>query len=168
MNAPTLLDASLRPMFEDLLYREARYLDNRRFDEWLAMLHAEIRYWAPVRTDLEREEEDFDLPHLMCHYDDDYEALVMRARRVQMGLGYTDQPAPRTRRLITNVLVTEARPGVAAVTSNFLAFRSHTSLPDHYFTGCRNDQWVDEDGWKLKSRQIIIDKSLIEGMAMLF
>ena len=168
MNAPTLMDASLRPTFEDILYREAWLLDNRRLDEWLAMLHPGIRYWAPVRTDLERQDEDFDEPFLMCHYDDDYDALVMRVRRVQMGLGYTDQPVPRIRHLITNVLVTASAPGAASVTSNFLVFRSHTSLPDHFVTGCRNDQWVDEDGWKLKARQIVIDKMTIEGMATLF
>jgi 3-phenylpropionate/cinnamic acid dioxygenase small subunit len=169
MNAPTLMDASLRPTFEDILYREAWLLDNLQLDEWMAQLHPDIRYWAPVRSDLEREQEDFAEPFLMCHFDEDRDALETRVKRIQMGLGYVDQPRARIRHLVTNVLVLESAPGQAKVTSNFMVFRSHVGLPDHFITGCRNDDWVDEGaGWKLKERQILIDKTTIEGLAVLF
>jgi biphenyl 2,3-dioxygenase beta subunit len=168
MSVPVAREVPLRSQFEEILYREAYLLDNGRLDEWIGLLHEDIRYWAPVRTDLDREEEDFNTPYLMAHFDDDFAGLKMRARRVEMGLGYTDQPKARTRHLITNVIVSLRDDGSVAVTSNFLVFRSHVGLPDHYVTGCRNDQWVEDGDWKLKERQVIVDRLTIEGMAVLF
>lgn len=35
---------------EQFLYREARLLDDRQFQEWLDLLTDDIRYWMPVRS----------------------------------------------------------------------------------------------------------------------
>jgi 3-phenylpropionate/cinnamic acid dioxygenase small subunit len=32
----------------DLVYREARLLDEKRFDEWYALLTDDVRYWMPL------------------------------------------------------------------------------------------------------------------------
>ena len=52
--------ALLKQEIEDFLYREADLLDERRYDEWLALLAEDVRYWMPMRRnvkvdDLERE-----------------------------------------------------------------------------------------------------------------
>lgn len=35
---------------EDLLYAEARLLDELRYDEWLNLLTADILYWIPCNS----------------------------------------------------------------------------------------------------------------------
>ena len=35
---------------EQFLYREARILDARRFDDWLDLLADDIKYWMPLRS----------------------------------------------------------------------------------------------------------------------
>ena len=40
-----------RPEAEDILYSEARLLDERRYDDWLAMLTADAVYWMPCNGD---------------------------------------------------------------------------------------------------------------------
>ena len=40
-------DASERDLFRRLIEREARLLDQLRFDEWLAMYAPEFIYWVP-------------------------------------------------------------------------------------------------------------------------
>ena len=44
------MDEKLIREVEQFLYREARWLDERRFHEWLELLTEDIHYWMPVRT----------------------------------------------------------------------------------------------------------------------
>lgn len=46
---PTVTEA------EQLLYREARLLDERRFEEWLELFTGDGLYWLPIREDEDRE-----------------------------------------------------------------------------------------------------------------
>ena len=36
----------------EFLYAEAELLDERRYDEWLALLADDIRYWMPMRRNV--------------------------------------------------------------------------------------------------------------------
>ena len=36
----------------EFLYREAEILDERRYEEWLALLADDIRYWMPMRRNV--------------------------------------------------------------------------------------------------------------------
>jgi 3-phenylpropionate/cinnamic acid dioxygenase small subunit len=36
----------------EFLYREAELLDERRYDDWLALLSDDIRYWMPMRRNI--------------------------------------------------------------------------------------------------------------------
>jgi len=36
----------------DFLYAEAEILDERRYDEWLALLADDVRYWMPMRRNV--------------------------------------------------------------------------------------------------------------------
>lgn len=159
----------LRTMFEDILYHEAWLLSNHRLTEWLELLHDDIRYWVPVRSNREIGGEDLDRPHLMCHIDDDKAGLALRAERVAGGMGFADNPPPRMRHFITNVRVLDVEGVEAKVTSNFILWRSHTGLPDHSIVGCRNDRWWREgDNWLLRERQVVIDQAVVRGIAAIF
>ena len=55
-----IADLLLRQRIENFLYWEAELLDERRYEEWLALLAEDIRYWMPMRRnvkfgELERE-----------------------------------------------------------------------------------------------------------------
>ena len=52
----------LRLEIESLLIDEYWLLDNGRFEDWLELMSDDIRYWAPVRENLGRDEEDFTQP----------------------------------------------------------------------------------------------------------
>src|SRR6266542_3149490 len=50
----------LQQKIESFLYREAELLDERRYEEWLALLAEDVHYWMPMRRnvkfgELERE-----------------------------------------------------------------------------------------------------------------
>jgi ethylbenzene dioxygenase beta subunit len=43
---------------EQFLYREARLLDERRYDEWMALLADDLHYWVPTRRNKVRGRND--------------------------------------------------------------------------------------------------------------
>jgi 3-phenylpropionate/cinnamic acid dioxygenase small subunit len=159
----------LRVLFEEILYYESSLLSSRELEKWTELLHDDIRYWVPVRSDRDIGAEDLGQAHLMCHIDDDKNALMLRAKRVAQGFGYTDKPVPRTRHSVTNVRVLHSTIQDATVTSNFSLWWSRTGIPEHTIIGCRNDRWAATgDAWLLIERQVLLDQSVISGMAGLF
>jgi len=160
----------LRREFEDLLYHEAWLLDHDRLEEWLALFADTVRYWAPVRANLGRGEEDFSREHRLAHFDEDKVSLAMRVQRVRTGLAHADEPPSRVRHFVSNVRILAADdPESVRVTSNFIVFKSRRGREEWLFVGCREDRWHWIDGaWKLEERLIILDHDVLENVTVLF
>lgn len=164
MNAGTL-----RHEFEDLLYHEAWLLDHDRLEEWLTLCAEQIRYWAPIRSNVVRGSEDWSTTHGLAHFDEDKTSLTMRVRRVRTGAAHADEPPARVRRLVSNVRVTKGNEELANVTSNFIVFKSRPGRDESLFVGCREDRWRRFDGtWKLEERLIVLDHDVTENITVLF
>lgn len=162
--------AGLRQQFEELLYREAWLLDHDQLEKWLELLSDNIHYWAPVRADMNRGQEDLSPPLRLAFFDDNKDGLKLRVARIRTGAAHADEPPSRVRHLITNVQVLDA-PDAATVkaASNFLVFKSRRSREENLFVGCREDTWRREDGaWKLEERMILLDHNVIENITVLF
>src|SRR5262249_55241252 len=52
--APALERLLVRQEVEEFLYREAELLDERRFEEWLALFTEDAHYWMPMRRNVPR------------------------------------------------------------------------------------------------------------------
>src|SRR4051812_34884709 len=84
---------------ETFLYREARLLDERRFQEWLDLFAAECLYWVPTG------ESDSPLePSLIF---DDRPRLEERVFRLLDTRAYAQRPPSRTQHNVSNVEVSE-------------------------------------------------------------
>jgi benzoate/toluate 1,2-dioxygenase beta subunit len=100
---------------ERFLYREARLLDERRFDEWLGLFAGECLYWLPI-GDSESELE----PSIVY---DTRARLDERVFRLNETRAYAQEPPSRTQHNVTNVTVDEARPdGTVRVRCNLTLF----------------------------------------------
>ena len=77
----------------ETLYDEAAALDERRIDDWIAMLAPDIIYQAPIRLTRTGPNRDRDVMRTMFHFDENYDSLVMRSGRCLL---YTS-PSPRDR-----------------------------------------------------------------------
>ncbi len=86
---------------EQLLYREARLLDDWNLDEWLTLYTEDARYVVPT-TDLPEGNPEFDLVFI----DDDYARMTARTVRLKSRHAHREYPWSRTRRFISNVMVT--------------------------------------------------------------
>lgn len=160
----------LRQEFEELLYYEAWLLDNDRLEDWLDLFAEQVRYWAPVRENLARGNEDFSLPHLLTHFDDDKNNLTLRVQRVRTGVAHAEEPPSRVRHFVSNVRILETEgPNQVKVGSNIMVFRNRWDGSEHLFVGCREDWWRRSEGkWKNEERCIVLDHGVLENMTVFF
>jgi 3-phenylpropionate/cinnamic acid dioxygenase small subunit len=92
-------DPKVRDECRALLEREARLLDERRFEDWLALYAAECIVWVPgseAAGDPRRE---------VAIYFDDRRRLEDRIYRLRTGKAWSQVPASRTIRMVSNVEV---------------------------------------------------------------
>ena len=147
----------------ETLYDEAAALDERRFDDWVAMLDKDLVYTAPIRLTRTGPNRDRDVMRTMMHFDDTYESLLMRTGRLSKS-AWAEDPPSRTRRYVTNVRVgeTENADEYEVVSYLYLA-RSRGESPDYEkTTGERRDVWRFANGkYKLARREIILDQSTL-------
>jgi len=147
----------------DFVYREAEMLDERRHQEWLSLLAADIRYVMPVRVTTAHSLDDSAMDD-MGHFDEDMYSLDKRVQRFATEHAWAEDPPSRTRRFVTNV---RAWAGDVAdelvVRSNLLLFRSRGDIHDHdLLSAVRDDVLRREDGvLKLARRRILVDESVL-------
>ncbi len=162
------MTTDLRLQIEEVMIEESWLLDGNRFEDWLALMTDDIRYWAPVRENLGRDEEDFHQLHLLTHFDEDRMTMGLRVARLRTGFAHAEEPPSRRRHFVSNVKILDASsPESVQVASNFIVFRSRPGLEEHLFVGGRRDQWVHtEAGWRLRERMIIFDHDVIENITV--
>lgn len=159
---------SLRLEIEDFLIHEAWLLDQGRFEEWLDLFTDDVRYWAPVRREMDRGQEDFALPNLLAHYDEPKFGLTLRVQRILSGYAHADEPPARVRRLITNVKILGEKDDLLQITSNFMCYKNRLS-EETIYVGCRNDTLRRVgDEWKIAERCIILDHTALSSITVFF
>jgi len=150
-DARTVTDLAERDAFRRLLEREARLLDQLRYDDWLALYTAECIYWVPSTPqagDPRRE---------IAVMFDDRRRLEDRVYRLRTGFAWSQAPASRTVRLIANVEVfATARDDVRMLRSNFL-ISEFWDNETRTLTGWAGHR-VMRDGagasWKIAAKQV--------------
>ena len=95
---------------EQFLVREARLLDDGRFDEWLALFTDDAWYWVPSQPGQTSPRDTFSLMY------DDRRLLETRVRRLASPRIYSQEPRSRTSRIIANVTIESVAPDKKSVT----------------------------------------------------
>lgn len=121
--AGRLIDMDMQRACEEFLKREAEYLDDRLFAEWFELLDPAIIYEAPVRT----ARENWDgtgISTTAFYLKEDYASIEMRVKRLRSRYAWSESPATRTRRIVSNVRVTlhDGDPSLVAARSNLAVF----------------------------------------------
>jgi len=114
-------EAALRSV-EQFVFQEARLLDERRFQEWLALWTPEGRYWVPRFHD---QADPFEQVSLFW---EDRLLREVRVRRVENARNWSQQPPTRSAHVVGNVSVEGLdRAGHLIVRSSFqlTEWRSH-------------------------------------------
>lgn len=100
-----------RVAVEQFLYREARLLDARAYDEWLELYDEKATYWIPSNRD------DVDpTRHVSIVYADRGQ-LELRIEQLLGGGAWSQDPPSRLCRAVSNIEILECGEGVLAVES---------------------------------------------------
>src|SRR5688572_13249092 len=94
---------------EDFLYREARYLDERRLTEWLDFFAEDVHYFMPIRRNIkfgDWELEFSDPEREISYFDEGKDILEGRVRQINTGVHWAEEPVSRFEHIITNVEIT--------------------------------------------------------------
>ena len=148
--AQLVADPAIRDEFRRLIEREARLLDQLRYEEWLAMYAAECAYWVPSTPNAGDPRREIAVMF------DDRRRLEDRVYRLNTGFAWSQAPASRTVRLVTNVEVF-ATPSEEArmLRSNFL-ISEFWGDETRVLTGWAGHRVVRQHGaeWKIQAKQV--------------
>jgi 3-phenylpropionate/cinnamic acid dioxygenase small subunit len=164
-----IVDVEVARACERFLYQEAELLDDNRVREWLELLTEDIRYEIPVRMTRERSATSV-FSEQAFHMLDDYGTLRTRVERLDTEYAWAEDPPSRTRRLVTNVRVSEAdRPREHAVRSNVLIYRGRYEDLGDLVVGERHDVLRQTDaGLRLAARTVLLDQTTLANNLAIF
>lgn len=112
---------------QSFLSREAVLVDNARLNDWLELFTDECLYWVPITAGAG------DPRYQVSHSFDDRRRLTDRVYWLRTGLAFSQLPASRTRRLITNVEATvDQKTGALLVRSNFVIYEFRAGVTKTY------------------------------------
>ena len=148
-DARAVTDLAVRDEFRRLLEREARLLDQLRYDDWLQMYAGECIYWVPSTPKAGDPRREISVMF------DDRRRLEDRIYRLRTGFAWSQAPASRTVRLIANVEVfATAGDDVRMLRSNFL-ISEFWGDETRVLTGWAGHRVVREaGGWKIQAKQV--------------
>ncbi|WP_290656261.1 benzoate 1,2-dioxygenase small subunit [Kocuria sp.] len=115
------------------LYKEARLLDDRRFDEWIECYHPDSQYWMPAWDDNGELTEDPQREISLIYYDNrgGIEDRVFRIKTDRSSA--TSLPEPRTGHNITDVEILETNGSELKVRFNWFTLYYRYNTTDTYF-----------------------------------
>ena len=150
---------------EDFLYAEADLLDEREFERWLDLLTDDVRYWMPMRKNLEFRDRDKDITgdDDIAWIDDDKVTLTKRVKQIMTGIHWAEEPLSRVSHLISNIrLAKQVDAATYLVKSHFIVHRNRLETETDFIAGRREDVLRRIDGkLKIASRKIIIDQAVL-------
>lgn len=148
--ASLAMKADLYFEVERFITREARLLDDRRFDEWLALFEPDARYWVPMAW-----QQSSPVGHVSL-INEDLMQLTMRIRRLLDPRTASQQPPSRTCHQMTNTELEAVAPD-----ENEVRARSAFSLLEYrrdeqrLFGGFVTHELIKAgDGFRIKSKRV--------------
>jgi benzoate/toluate 1,2-dioxygenase beta subunit len=138
-----------RDRFRALLEREARLLDQLRFDEWLAMYVPECIYWVPGTP------EGGDPRREIAISFDDRRRLEDRVFRLRTGYAWSQAPKSRTVRMVSNVEVFATGTTDARMVRSSLLISEFRVDGTRLLAGWCGHRFVAQGGrWQIEVRQV--------------
>ena len=142
-------DVEIRDACRRLLEKETRALDERRYDAWLALYAPECLYWVPATPgggDPRRE---------VAIAFDDRRRLEDRIFRLKSDYAWSQRPASRTARLVSNVAVfSTSEPAALMVRSTFLTTEFQAGETRTYAGWYGHRLRRNREGWDILVKQV--------------
>lgn len=142
-------DPHLRDTCRALLEREARALDQRRFDDWLGLYSQECLHWVPATADGGDPRREITISF------DDRRRLEDRIFRLRTGYAWSQTPVSRTVRLVSNVeIFLTDREQLYMLRSNFHITEYRARETRTLAGWCGHRVQREADRWRILVKQV--------------
>ncbi|MGH7933989.1 MAG: aromatic-ring-hydroxylating dioxygenase subunit beta [Candidatus Binataceae bacterium] len=139
-----------RQQAEEILYKEARSLDECRYEDWFAMFTDDATYWVPCNG------EGVDPKREISLVFDDHARLRDRIDRLATGVAHAQRPASKTRRLVSNVQLDEAAEDRAKVASAFLLYELRQNRQRVFAGRYEHRMRLERGCWKIAAKKAVL------------
>lgn len=137
---------------EQFLYREARLLDEGRFDEWLELFTPEAVYWLPAgHGDIDPAE------HVSIIYDTRPD-MEKRVARLKSGYAHAQDPASRVHRVVSNVELADEKDGELVVSSVMVLFALTRHKHAIHSARCEFRLVRYGEAWRIARKKVVLLK----------
>jgi 3-phenylpropionate/cinnamic acid dioxygenase small subunit len=144
---------------------EAEMLDERRFEEWLNLLHDDLRYWMPIARNVrfDQPELEYTRQHSEANwFDEGKDTLRKRVQQIQGGDHWAEEPRSRTTHLVANVRIDATDGADVTAKSRFIVYTNRLEHDMELFVGKRIDVLRRMGGdFKILRRSIYLDQSVL-------
>jgi 3-phenylpropionate/cinnamic acid dioxygenase small subunit len=148
---------------EEFLYREARLLDEQRFDEWLGLFSDDATYWVPLELG---QKDPFDTSSIIH---DDLTLLDLRVKQVRHPRAHARLPLARTVHQVSNVLPGEEKGGELIIKSTQLVVEFRNERQRLYGALVEHRLRRAGEGFKIARKRIdlVNSEGELDGIAIL-
>lgn len=150
---------------EQYIYREARLLDERRWQEWLDLWTEGGMYWIPHSFDQTSPYE-----HISLCWENKL-LRELRIRRLENSRNWSQQPVTQSCRVVSNVMIDGTDPdGYLVVRSAFHSMEWRGKEQVHRVGSLIHKLQAQEDGgWKLRMKQVnLVDRDAVHGAIQVY
>lgn len=162
----------LQQEVEAFVYAEAEALDQRRYEDWLAMLADDLHYHMPIRRNVKYGEHDqrenTRSDRDISWFDEDKWTLGKRVAQIRTRVHWAEEPMSRVTHMVTNVLINQVRDTAAGereldLSCRFLVYQNRVEYETNFFVGKRYDtlRRLATGQWQVARRQIILDQNVL-------
>jgi 3-phenylpropionate/cinnamic acid dioxygenase small subunit len=150
----------------EVLQREALYLDERRWDDWLALYTPDCEYWMPA---WKSEDELGQNPRteLSYFYYDNRTGLEDRVARVVSGRSAASSPMPRTTHMLSDIrLRQDPAAGRLALGASWVCQVYFPRLKESraFFGRVEHDLVLRDENWLIARKKIVLQNDYIPTM----
>lgn len=154
---------------EELLYREAHLLDERRFRDWLDLFTDDAEYLIPLREHVQGDVPPAGHPVVK----DDKNMLLARIMKDETGFSHVETPVSMTCHLISNIVVEDGADGPdsgVVVKSAFVVRQARKLRDEAWWVGRRTDRLRRVEGrWRIAHRCVHLDSTVLpRGISIFF
>jgi len=121
-----------REQIADFLYREARLLDDRQWEAWLACYAKKAVFWMPAWDDNDTLTED-PMSEISLIYYPNRDGLEDRVFRIQTERSSASMPEPRTSHFVSNIELLAVRETQVDLRFNWHTMSHRYKTTDNHF-----------------------------------
>jgi benzoate/toluate 1,2-dioxygenase subunit beta len=146
---------------QQFLYREARALDDRDWDTWLACYAPDVEFWMPAWDDDGELTRDPQREVSLIYYPNK-EGLQDRVFRIRTDRSSaTSLPIPRTSHNISNIEILEQQDGLCRLRFNWFTLSHRYKTTDTYFGTSFYTLDISGENPLIKAKKVILKNDYI-------